>query len=32
MHLLEVKTRIVRFAGEEALFARVKTDGTFTLE
>jgi len=32
MHTLEVKGRIVRVAGEEALFAHVNPDGTFTLE
>ncbi len=32
MHALEVKRRIVRVAGEEALFAHVNPDGTFTLE
>ena len=32
MHTLEVKGRIVRVAGEDALFAHVNPDGTFTLE
>ena len=32
MHTPEVKGRIVRVAGEEALFAHVNPDGTFTLD
>lgn len=32
MHTLQVKGRIVRVAGEEALFAHINPDGTFTLE
>jgi hypothetical protein len=32
MHLLETKGRTTRMAGEEALYARINLDGTFSLE
>ena len=32
MHTLRVKSRIVTVAGEEALYAALNPDGTFSLE